>query len=152
MLAKSLGDMVSLGTVSLEKLTETRILLMAPVIDLACKNADEKDFAAIERTIEDTERSQALHERLEYSRRFHAAIAHASHNPLLEILADATNGVVFEFIEQLGLPVMPDVARGRRRLLQFLQDRDSAKAVKEMKLQLEELHRYLLTNMPAPRA
>lgn len=143
--SKSLGDMVSLGTVSLEMLTETRIILMVPAVELACVNANEEDFAVIDQTIQDTERSQTLHDRVECSRRFYAALAHASHNQLLEILADASNEVVFDIIEHLTLPVMPDVARSRRKLLNLIKERDTTKAAREARMQLEELHQYLFT-------
>jgi GntR family transcriptional regulator, transcriptional repressor for pyruvate dehydrogenase complex len=145
--SKSLGDMVSLGTVSLEMLTETRILLMTPTIELVCKRATATDFTAIAQTIEDTEHAGTFADRLECSRAFYAALARASHNQLLEILADAANSVVFDLIEELEPPVMPDVARSRRKLLELLRERDGAKATKEVKAQLAEVHDFLLTNV-----
>jgi len=145
--SKSVGDMVSLGTISLEVLTETRILLLIPTIELVCKRATESDFAAIEATIEQSEAARGMQERAESSRAFHAALARAAHNPLLETLIDATNEVVFNLIAELAPPLMPNVTRPRRKLLQLLRERNVSKATKEAKSQLEQLHAHLLSNV-----
>lgn len=145
--ATSVGDMVSLGTVSLEMLIETRILLVVPAVELACKRATESDFAAIEDNIRKTEEAQGLHDRLLCSRAFYSALTRASHNQLLQTLVDATNEVIFDLIEEFAPPLMPDVTRRRRKILQFLRERNAAKAGKEAELQLEELLTYLLANV-----
>lgn len=144
--SKSLGDMVFLGTNSLEMLTETRILFILSTIELICKRATDQDFQAIEQTIHDTETARTLRDRLACSREFYAALARATHNQLIEVLTDATNELVFNLIEDLAPPLMPDVARSRRKILQYLRERNVVKASKEAKVQLEELHRFLLTN------
>lgn len=142
--SKSVGDMVSLGTVSLEMLTETRILLIIPIVELACLRGTEQDFAIVEDTIRQTEEAKSLHARLTSSRAFYTALARASHNQLLEILADATHEVVFDHIEQLAPPLMPNVTRARRKILQHLRERNVKKATSEAKAHLEQFRTFLL--------
>src|ERR1700752_1294896 len=67
-------DMLSLGTISVRELSEARINVIDLVVRLACINARQRDFEALEANIERTElatREGRLLDRVECSRDFY---------------------------------------------------------------------------------
>jgi GntR family transcriptional repressor for pyruvate dehydrogenase complex len=146
-LTQSIGDMLSLGTISLESLTEARILISDSVVRLACKRGTNADFAAIERNIALTEKlSQAgpSSERTESVVAFYRLVAAAAHNEVLSILVEAATDIVRGLLAHLAPPPRADLVQRRRRFLKHLRDRDADRAAKEMTSYLKRLHRQVL--------
>jgi GntR family transcriptional repressor for pyruvate dehydrogenase complex len=81
--ARAVQDMVLLGHLPTESITQARIPLMALAIRLACKKGTEADFGAIE---VDIERSTEPTGKGDFSRRttyitqFYRVLARATHN------------------------------------------------------------------------
>src|SRR5260370_7638922 len=88
-------DMLSLGTISVRELSEARIHVLDLVVRLACANARQADFEALETNRERTElatREGRLLDRVECSREFYKLLALATANKLLPmILASPPN-------------------------------------------------------------
>jgi regulatory GntR family protein/FCD domain-containing protein len=80
-LSESLQDMASLGRISLNDLTEARLLIQEVIVGLACARAAEADFAAMEADIDRVDeltRAGRLRERLDYSVRFYPILLSAT--------------------------------------------------------------------------
>src|SRR5580704_4583113 len=71
-------DMLSLGSISVRELSEARIHVLDLVVRLACANARQGDFGALEANIQRTEiatREGRLLDRVECSREFYKLLA-----------------------------------------------------------------------------
>jgi len=80
-LSESLQDMARLGRISLNDLTEARLLIQEVIVRLACARAAEADFAAMEADIDRVDeltRAGRLRERLDYSVRFYPILLAAT--------------------------------------------------------------------------
>src|ERR1700723_2035178 len=85
-------DMLSLGTISVRELSEARINVIDLVVRLACVNARQRDFEALEANIERTDtatREGRLLDRVECSREFYRLLASATGNQVIAMIMDS---------------------------------------------------------------
>ena len=144
---QSLQDMVSVGHISLNDMTEARVLIQEAVVRLACERATEADFAALEADIDQTEeltREGRLRERLDYSINFHKVLARTTKNQVIIITIDALTYILRLLINQLGPHPRLDLVESRRKFLKHLRARDADAAVEEMTDHLTKLHQHLV--------
>jgi GntR family transcriptional repressor for pyruvate dehydrogenase complex len=144
--ARAVQDMVLLGHIPTESITEARIELTALAIRLACKKGTEADFDAIEA---DIERSTELTSKGDFSRRttyiteFYRVLARATHNEIVVMLLDSLSEIVRTLMAKVSPVPRTDVLEVRRKILKFLRARDAESASAEMSAHLERLNRYL---------
>lgn len=144
---QSLEDMISVGHVSLNDLTEARVLIQESIVRLACAHATEADFAALEADIDRTEeltRQGRLRERLDYSINFHKLLALTTKNQVMIIMIDALTYILRMVINRLGPHPRLDLVESRRRFLRHLRARNADAAVAEMTDHLTKLHEHLV--------
>jgi GntR family transcriptional regulator, transcriptional repressor for pyruvate dehydrogenase complex len=144
---QSLQDMASVGHISLNDLTEARVLIQEAIVRLACEQATEADFAALEADIDRTEvltREGRLRERLDYSINFHKVLARTTKNQVMIIMIDALTYILRILINQLGPHPRLDLVESRRKFLGHLRARDADAAVAEMTDHLTKLHQHLV--------
>jgi GntR family transcriptional repressor for pyruvate dehydrogenase complex len=144
---QSLQDMVSIGHVSLNDMTEARVLIQEAVVRLACERGTEADFAALETDIDQTEElthQGRLRERLDYSINFHKVLARTTKNQVIIITIDALTYILRILINQLGPHPRLDLVESRRKFLRHLRARDADAAVAEMTDHLTKLHQHLV--------
>lgn len=145
-ITRAVRDMVFLGQISTESLTEARILITNDAIRLACERATEADLDAIERDVDLWDESVR---RGDESRRssqiveFYRLIARATHNEVLVMMVDALSEIVRLLLLRIAVEPRNDVATVRRRILKHLRARDADRAVAEMTAHLKRLSRYL---------
>ena len=140
LLTQSLQDLMFLGKVSLQSLTETRVLINGLVIQLACERATEEDFQAIEDNIDYIERTDDLEHRAEVSMLFFRLIARATRNEVLTMLVDSLGDIIRFVIDKTGRMARPELVAVRRRILKGLRARDVKAATKAMNDYLEVVH------------
>jgi GntR family transcriptional regulator, transcriptional repressor for pyruvate dehydrogenase complex len=143
---RSISDMVNLGRITLESLTESRVLLQESVIRLACERADENDFAALERSIDRTEQL-TVEGRIEERRRqllnFYHLLGRATRNEVMVMLVDAVTDIVLKVMARDDTAPRLDTVKAHRTILTALRRRDAARAVKLMTTHLQLLHGHL---------
>lgn len=145
--AQAVQDMVLLGHIASESVTEARIELTALAIRLACKKGTAADFDAIE---EDIERSAELTRKGDFSRRstyiteFYRVLARATHNEIVVMLLDSLSEIVRTLMAKVSPVPRTDVVEVRRKILKFLRARDAERAIAEMSAHLESLNEYLV--------
>lgn len=143
---RSLQDMVSLGRVSLNDLTEARVLVQEVVVRLVCERATEKDFLALERDIDKVEeltRSGRLLEKVSYNIGFYSILAEITQNQVIIILIDSLTQILRRMIQRIG-PEEIDLVQTRRAFMRHLRARDADNAVREMTAHLNKLHDHLV--------
>jgi DNA-binding FadR family transcriptional regulator len=150
----SITDMMILGRVTLEHLTEARIMIQDAIIHLACERATEQDFEALEKNIDalaklcETEEGNNPEnkDRLELNTQFYRTLASAAHNSILSMIVDSLMQVQRAFMLKSGFGPKYDLVRVRRRFLKALRERNAARATKEMTTHLEGLKKHLLAH------
>jgi GntR family transcriptional regulator, transcriptional repressor for pyruvate dehydrogenase complex len=145
-----LQDLVHLGTISLDDLTEARLLIQSGVIRLACERATRDDIELISVNIEKTAEMTRLgrHEdRLRYVFEFYRLLAFSTRNEVLIIMVDSLTDILLRFLRRItGGGPQAGLVESRLRFLKHLRARDADKAVAEMESHLSKLHRLLTRN------
>jgi GntR family transcriptional repressor for pyruvate dehydrogenase complex len=145
-----LQDLVHLGTISLDDLTEARLLIQTGVIRLACERATEEDIEAISVNIENTAEMTRLgrHEdRIRYVNEFYRLLAFSTRNEVLIIMVDSLTDILMRFLRRItGGGPQPGLVESRRRFLKHLRNRDADEAVAEIESHLTKLHKLLTRN------
>lgn len=143
----SVADMLALGKISLEHLSETRSSLLAFAIRLACERATDSDFRDIEDNISETESYQDGQNptaMIDAITEFYVLIGNASHNGVLKALIEAVTDVAHELLIKSYPTSSPGIGGVRRAILKALRDRDTELAVRLMTEHMQVLHEYHL--------
>ena len=141
---QSIRDMLSLGRISLDNLTEARTLLQQVVIRLACERATEADFAKLERIIDQTAIADSFPDRLDAAAQFYIAVAQATRNEVFVVVVDAMYEILRHFMANAGPTPKLELIESRRRFLRHYRARDAEAAAAEMTVHLTKLHRHLM--------
>lgn len=142
-------DMLSLGTISVRELSEARIQVIDLVVRLACANARQADFEALEANIERTELATSegrLLDRVECSREFYKLLAMATRNKVIAMIVDSVTEIHMRFVYAKVASsgaATPRLADKRRQFLSALRSRDVLAAARLMRIHLESVQRML---------
>src|SRR6201999_3670044 len=142
-------DMLSLGTISVRELSEARIHVLDLVVRLACANARQSDFEALEANIARTDvatREGRLLDRVECSREFYKLLAASTGNKVIAMIVDSVTEIHMRFVyakvSSSGV-AMARLAEKRRQFLAALSERDVSLASKLLRAHLESVQRML---------
>jgi GntR family transcriptional repressor for pyruvate dehydrogenase complex len=142
-------DMLSLGTISVRELSEARIHVIDLVVRLACANARQADFQALEANIERTElatREGRLLDRVECSREFYKLLASGTGNKVIAMIVDSVTEIHMRFVYAKAASsgvAMPRLVEKRRQFLSALRARNVSVATRLMRAHLESVQRML---------
>ena len=143
-------DLLYLGSISIDNLTEARLLLQDIIVRLACQRATTADLAALDKNVDLTEKltkESRFNERLEASVQFYQLLAAAAHNPVLSITVEAMAIILLRVLRILrsngvSKPQTNLVAK-RRAFMERLRARDADAAATELKAHLISVHLQL---------
>ena len=142
-------DMLSLGTISVRELSEARIHVLDLVVRLACANARQADFEALEGNIERTElatREGRLLDRVECSREFYKLLASATRNKVIAMIVASVTEIHMRFVYAKVASsgaATPRLAEKRRQFLSALRARNVSAASRLMRIHLESVQQML---------
>jgi DNA-binding FadR family transcriptional regulator len=142
-------DMLSLGSISVDELTEARVHIQDLVVRLACERATRADWDALQANIDRTEavtRAGRFLERIECSREFYRLLAAATRNQMLSMIVHSLTEVLMQFVYRrvaAGGRPQPRLVAKRREFLAALRSRDAGRAALLMKTHLQSVHRLL---------
>jgi GntR family transcriptional repressor for pyruvate dehydrogenase complex len=144
-ITQAFQDMVHLGTISVNDLTEARLLIMEVVVKLAAERATEADFLALERNVDQTEslRADQGEERMEAASGFYKLLAAATRNQILIMIVDSLTDIVRVALSKIHVrrgTLIRDLIGSRRRFLNSLRNRRADAAIEELSRHLRELH------------
>ena len=147
MMARTISDLVFLGAISLENLTEARLCLLCFAAQLACVRGAAADFDALERNIDETAAiataGHAEHT-LESIGKFYTLLGDAAHNDVLTMLIKSTTEIIVQILLKLRPGFVGDLVVSRRRVVARLRERDPAAASQEITEHLEMLHSFVV--------
>jgi GntR family transcriptional regulator, transcriptional repressor for pyruvate dehydrogenase complex len=142
-------DMLSLGTISVRELSEARINVIDLVVRLACVNARQRDFEALEANIERTDlatQEGRLLDRVECSREFYKLLAESTGNKVITMIVNSVTEIHMRFVYAKVASsgaATPRLTDKRRQFLSALRARDVAAATRLMRIHLESVQRML---------
>lgn len=145
-ITQAVRDMVLLGRITTESVTETRIMLMNDALRLACERATNIDLDAIERDIDLVEqltRSGDFTRRSTYIINFYSLVARATHNEVMVMLIDSLSEIVRQLLDRIGPEPRSDIVDVRRQILKHLRARDAEAATLEMTRHMNRLSQQL---------
>lgn len=147
LVSDSMSDLLRLGNVSWNHLTEARIWIEEIIVRVACKRATAKDIDALEENIREAlllfEEGQLM-EKTEVLIEFHNILARATRNPVLVMITRTLTDMMRYFARRLGSETTRAVFRSRRRFMRAFAARDAEAAVAEMERNLRKVHRLYL--------
>jgi DNA-binding FadR family transcriptional regulator len=142
-------DMLSLGTISVRELSEARIHVLDLVVRLACANARQSDFEALEANIERTElatREGRLLDRVECSREFYKLLAASTGNKVIAMIVDSVTEIHMRFVYaklvSSGI-AMSRLPERRQKILAALRARNVSTATRLVRSHLDAVQRML---------
>jgi len=148
----SISDMLSLGNLSLDNLTETRACLLAFAVRMACERGTKEDFAAIEANIDLVDTFDAatdLKVRVAEIGEFYTLVAAAAHNGVLKILIEAVTLIATDLLFKLRAHMGTNasgssaLAQVRRPILAAMRAGEPETAMRLMNAHLEDLHDFV---------
>ena len=140
---RSITDLIFLGAISLDDLTEARTCLLRFAAELAAERGTEEDFDALEANVDEAiaQRDAAdLHEKVRLVGSFYDHLGRAAHNEALVLLIHSVTEVVAQILLKTQPEVYDLVIESRRRLVAHLRARDREAAAAEVTAHLAELH------------
>lgn len=139
-------DLVHLGAISMQDLTEVRITFLESIMPMACQRATEADFKAMESTVEDLEeavRTDDYAKRTQATGDFYHWLATCTHNSAAIYMVDTLTTILRHYISNHRPMPAKDLLAARKRFLKALKARDAEKASEEMRKHLTKVHRLL---------
>ncbi len=149
LVADSMRDMLHLGQLTIEHLTQARQWIETIVVRIACQRANDEDFAALEDNIElgvELLRQGRLAEKVVVNVEFHNILAEATKNPVLILNMRLLMDLTMHFARHAEPDVDPYHIEWRRKMVALLRARDEAgaiKALEERLLRLQERYHAL---------
>jgi DNA-binding FadR family transcriptional regulator len=150
----AMQDLMDYGSIELDELTETRILILELLTRLACDRGRDEDFDASEHNVDEPEavpRAGQLDRRAELAAEFYTLIAKATHNRVLVLMVTSLSQIlprlIQERVKQEGRAPTAALVTQRRRFLRHLRLRDPQNAFAELRAQMLEGHRVVASVM-----
>ncbi len=128
-------DMVHLGSISVDDLTELRIHLLDAVVRLACERATEEDFAALKDIVEKTASTlsdPSYEKRLAYSLEFYRILAAATRNRAISMVVESISDAVGRLLGPTYFSPV-ELAAARQRFYEHFVRRDADAASRELR-------------------
>lgn len=145
-ITQAVRDMVAIGQVPTDNITEARIELTCVAIRLACQRATPAELDAIEA---DIDHHAALFKAGRGSRNtralteFYRLLAKATHNEVIVMLIDALSEIVRTLLARIDPQPMPAIIAVRRKVLKHIRAGEAEKACATITAHLRNLNRYL---------
>lgn len=146
MLTRSLRAMAQKGTVTHEKLAESRLLIYGMLLKLACHNGEESDFIAIENNLKLMDELVAvgdMERRMVAAIEFFDLISRAAHNEVMSLIAQSLNTLLQHTVmakvenNDPKRVYVPELDSIRWKILASIRARDKELAVSAMNAYIE---------------
>jgi len=147
---QSIKNMIILGRMPLVDLMVVRVNLLLQAAELAAMRANEADFVALDRNIEE------LREAIEEGDAvktigpvvgFNRVLGSASHNLVLEMLIDSVADIVTDILKVYKLPTEMELVQPRRDIVAALRAGDGTRACDLLKVHYDATTNYVLARI-----
>ena len=152
-LTRAFKDMITLGRVTIEDLTEARILIEEVIVGLACERATPADFKAIAADVarvEELTKSGLIGQKIEDNVAFYELLAQATHNQTLVLISQSLSRIVYHIVLLIGPGPLNDLADVRRQFLGHFVKRDAKGASRVLREHFMRLQAHLVRHQKSP--
>lgn len=155
LIADSMRDMLHLGQITLEHLTQARLWMETIVTRVACERATEEDFAELEANIRlgvELLQQGRLDEKVAVNIEFHNILARATKNPVLILNMRLLMDLTMQFARHAAPDTDSYHIDWRRLMVRLLRERNETAAVAAMDDRLQRLQEryYRLAEQQMP--
>ncbi len=143
---RSFGDMVYLGHIPLDNLTESRAIVMDAVVRLACERGSAEDFDLLDESINRTEELTLgghYDQRRVQLVNFYRLLANATGNVVMVIIVNAITDIVLKVLARESPIPQEKTVDIHRKIVAYLRKRDVEKAAGMMSRHLKALHAHI---------
>ena len=150
LITRSIRDMFYLGRISIDSLTEARVLVLDLAVRLASERIAPETVEALERNID---RLAALavdapvSERIAVGLDFYQLLAEATGNQVLQVIIVALSTIVLQQSVRFNMRPLSGLVATRRRLVAHIASGDGGAAAREVTTHLKRLHVHLLREL-----
>jgi GntR family transcriptional repressor for pyruvate dehydrogenase complex len=145
-----MSDLISLGLIKPENLSEARTIIGVAVARRAAERRTYGDLEALQFNMAETDaavKADDIPRWIRLSFEFHRLLARATQNPALVVLMDAVIELNDQMVKAAGLRDPRKAATFRRKIFKQLEARDANGAAAEMEQYLEMLGRFYQTKL-----
>jgi GntR family transcriptional regulator, transcriptional repressor for pyruvate dehydrogenase complex len=147
LITRSIRDMFYLGRISIDSLTEARVLILELAVRLASERISPDTVEALGRNIDqlgDLRIDAPTPERIAIGLDFYRLLAEATGNRLLQVIIVALSTIVLQLSERHDMRPLPGLVATRRRLVAHISNGDGTAAGREITDHLRRLHTHLV--------
>ncbi len=147
LITRSIRDMFFLGRISIDSLTEARVLILDLAVRLAAERISPETVEALERNI-DRLAEQSLKtpvpERIANGLDFYRLLAEATGNQVIQAIIVSLSTIVLQQVQRFEMRPLSGLVATRRRLIAHIASGDGGTAAREITMHLRRLHIHLV--------
>jgi GntR family transcriptional repressor for pyruvate dehydrogenase complex len=150
LVTRSIRDMFYLGRISIDSLTEARVLVMDLAVRLASERIAPETVAALERNVD---RLAAMPtgtptaERCAVGLDFYRLLAEATDNQVIQVIVVSLSTILLQQVERFEMRPLANLVATRRRLVAHIAGGDGGAAAREITAHLKRLHIHIVREM-----
>ncbi len=145
----AMRDLLDIGSISWNEMTEARTLVLDQVVRLACERATPEDLDLIEHELDEIDqltKAGQFEERSERAMEFYSMLAGTVANGVLLLLVTSMSDILRRFVEiasREGRRPVESLVATRRRILRHIRDHDPERAAAELRIDLQRIHKSM---------
>lgn len=155
LITRSIRDMFHLGRISIDSLTEARVLILDLAVRLVSERIGPDAVDALERNIDrlaDLRVDAPATERIAIGVDFYRLLAEATGNQVLQVIIVSLSTIVLQLSGRHNMRPLPGLVATRRRLVAHVASGDGAAAAREITTHLRRLHTHLVREIKRQNA
>jgi GntR family transcriptional repressor for pyruvate dehydrogenase complex len=150
LITRSIRDMFYLGRISIDSLTEARLLVFDLAVRLASERIAPETVEALERNIDrlaGLSLEAPVSERVAVGLDFYRLLAEATGNQVIQVIIVSLSTILLQQVERFHMSPMPGLVATRRRLLAHITSGDGGAAAREITSHLKRLHTHVVREL-----
>jgi DNA-binding FadR family transcriptional regulator len=150
LVTRSIRDMFYLGRISIDSLTEARVLVMEMAVRLASERIAPLTVEALQRNIDRLAAMSTgtpVAERCAVGLDFYRLLAEATDNQMLQVIVVSLSTILLQQVERFKMRPLPNLVATRRRLVAHIASGDGEAAAREITAHLKRLHTHVVREL-----
>jgi GntR family transcriptional regulator, transcriptional repressor for pyruvate dehydrogenase complex len=147
LITRSIRDMFYLGRITVDSLTEARVLILDLAVRLASERISPEIVEALERNIDrlaEQSTETPVPERIANGLDFYRLLAEAAGNQVIQVIIVSLSTIVLQQVQRFNMRPLSGLVASRRRLVAHIASGDGAAAAREITAHLRRLHAHLV--------
>jgi DNA-binding FadR family transcriptional regulator len=150
LITRSIRDMFYLGRISIDSLTEARVLVLDLAVRLASERILPETVEALERNLDrlaSLSIDAPVSDRVAVGLDFYRLLAEATGNKVLEVIIVSLSTIPLQQVERFRMSPLPGLVATRRRLLAHITSGDGGATAREITSHLKRLHTHVIREL-----